>query len=484
MDCDNCASGTVRVGVPTGAGWILSADNPLPADTTAVRFAIGEVAVGRDYFAELSLRVTGLPIDPVTNDNVFCSEVFRGDASMPQNGQHNAWRYFVPIPQCQRLDLEFDLSVDKLIAVTGDILTYTIKGKNRSAGTQTNVEITDTFTPGEVTFVQAVEGPAITVAPGLLTWPAMPLDPGEEFVFKWEMSVVSEPNWTLNRAAYISDELPAPGFLEEELTNLRPIVLLEQGATVNPASSTAGGVLHYVANITNTGTVEAVVDGGSFVEFTLPPDFSFCGVVQGCNQPRVNGFGVPNPVTGAGNTVTFTNDLQPVPGNDGSMTIEMDVKVGAAVAPGQYSIGMQTQLHDNGINRDVELSALELAPVLVDAVQSQSPTVHAPLVAGDITVNGSTSAAPGSPVTVFVNGNPVANGLIDLGGDFSVPVSTLYAGQQVYAIVQAVGEIESPRSADVVVTVAPRLECGDGVDNDRDGLTDFPDDPGCTNQDD
>ena len=481
-DCNNCASDYVRMYQPTTLGVDVSPDTPLPMGTNAVRYAVGELIVGQEYFAEVSLRVTGLPLDPNMMADVNCSEVFGGDAAMPQKGQDNTWRYFVPGPACVQLNLFFELDVDKLIALQGDTLTYTINGKNLSTNTMTNVVITDTFDPGDVSFVQSLVGPAPSVGNGTLTWPTMTLNPGDSYQFVWEMQVTGNKKSTLNRAYYVSDQLPSPGFSVSALTTIEPIAVLTQDAVVNPTSTTAGSNVQYTATITNDGTGVADVDGASFVAFTLPAGFSFCGQGQGCAQPTINGMGVADPIAGPNNSWVFTAGLAPIQPNGGTMVIDFGVTVGAGVSPGQYFVDMQTTLDDPGIGRDVEITDLKLAALLVDVVQSAPPVVDAPLFAGATTVTGVTSEGQGATVTVYVNGNAAAPVIAGAGGIFAAAVPTLFAGQHINAKAQSAGEIESDFSSpDVVVTgIGGTTQCNDGIDNDGDGLIDFPDDPGCT----
>jgi uncharacterized repeat protein (TIGR01451 family) len=480
-DCVNCAADFVRVGVPTALGFDLTADTPLPANTNALRFAVGELIVGQEYFAEVSLRVTGLPLDPTMNQDVNCSEVFGGDAAMPQNGQDNTWRYFVPAPACVQLNLFFELSVDKILAVSGDTLTYRIEGKNLSVNTMTNVVISDEFDGGDVSFVQSTIGPAPTVGNGTLTWPAMTLLAGDAYTFEWQMLVTGNQKSTINRATYVSDQLVAPGFSTVALTTIEQIVVLELDMAVNPLTTTAGSNVTYTATLTNNGTGAADINGNSFIEIELPAGFSFCGTAQGCNQPTINAAGVADPAAGPNNSIVFSNGLVAIPANGGTMTLVFDATVSGGVAPGQYTVDLQTQLDDNGIGRDVELSAFDVAPLLVDAVQSDPPVVDAPLFAGGTAVTGTTSEGAGATVTVYVNGNSVTPVIAGAGGVYSAAVPTLYAGQHINAKAQSAGEIESDFSnPDVVVTgLGGVAACNDGLDNDGDGLTDFPDDPGC-----
>lgn len=480
VSCASCTGTYERVGVPTGLGWDLSADNPLPSGTNTVRFAVGELIVGQEYFAEVSLRVTGLPLDPTMNADVNCSEVFGGDAAMPQNGQDNTWRYFVPAPACVQLNLQFELYVNELLAVQGDTLTYRIEGKNLSVNPQNNVVVTSSYDGGDVSYLTHLQGPAPTVGGGVITWPTMNLMPGDGYTFEWQMQVTGNNKSTINRANYVSTELPTPGFSVVALTTIEAISVLEQSVVVNPTSTTAGSNVHYTATITNDGTGNANPNGG-FVAVALPTGFSFCGVGQGCTQPQVNGAGVADPGAGPNNSIIFpAGSLSTVTANGGTMTVDFDVTVGAGVVPGLYAVDIQTQLDDPGIGRDVEVSAYGLAELLVDAVRSDVPVLDEPVFAGATTVTGVTSEGMGADVTVFVNGNAVPVVVAGAGGVFSAVVPTLYGGQHLNATSRSTSEIESLHSSpDVVVTGIGEAACNDGVDNDGDGLTDYPDDPGC-----
>lgn len=484
-NCQSCAGGYVRVGVPTNAGWDLSLDNPLPPDTNAVRFAVGELIVGEEYFAEISLRVKALPLDPTMMMDVNCSEVFGGDAAMPQNGQDNVWRYFVPAPACVSLNLFFELSVDKLLAVTGDVLTYTIKGKNLSVNPQTNVVVTDTFVAGDVSFKSTLQGPAPTVGNGLLTWPTMNLMPGDAYTFQWDMNVTGGGLSTLNRARYTSDALPNPGFSVVALTDIEPIVVISHSgvASTNPATdpptTTKGGVVHFTTTTTNNGTGNATLNAASFVKATLPPGFAFCSAAP-CAPAKINGVNVANPAI-VGDVLTFTNGLAAVPSKGGTLTVEFDTTVGQAVMPGLYTIDLQTQFRDAGVNRDTENSTFDIAPILVDVVRSEPPVIMGPVLAGAKTVKGTTSEGMGASVIVYVNGLSTAPVVAGAGGAFTANVPTLFAGQHLNATAQAPNEIVSLVSdPDVIVQGLNAVTyCSDGIDNDGDGLTDYPADPGC-----
>ncbi len=475
-DCDNCANPEyVRVGVPTDLGFNLTPDTPLPAGTNAVRFGVGELIQGEEYLAEISLRVLALPLDPTMAGDINCSEVFGGDAAMPQNGQDNTWRYFVPAPACVALNLVFELSVDKLIALPGDVVTYTLRGKNLSVNPQNAIVVSDTFVQGDVSFLQMVQGPMPAGTGGpTMTWPTIAvMQPGDEFTYIWEMTVGGGNESTVNRANYQSTELAAPGFSVQAQTSIEAVTVLSQDVVVVPDSTTANSNVRYTATITNNGTGDADVNGSSFVRFKLPAGFSFC---TGCASPQVNGNNVGDPTTDAQNRVTFTNGLQLIAPNGGTMVVDFEVTVGA-VAAGEYTLDVQTQLDDLGVGKDVEISAFRVAPLLVDSVRTAAPVLDAPVIEGATTVTG--TAPAGATVTIFVNGNSVPT-VVAVGGVFSAVVPTLYGGQHLNGSAQSAGEIESFRSKPDVIVDGGVLNaaCNDGIDNDGDNLIDLAD-PGC-----
>lgn len=493
--CDGL-TGPVRVGVPTAAGFDLSPDNPLPPTTNAVRYAVGELVVGEEYFAEISLRVTGLPLDPSFPGDVNCSEVFGGDAAQPQNGQDNTWRYYVPSPACVVLNNFFELSVDKLVASPSEVLTYKIEGKNLSVNPQTNVVVTSTFVPGDVDIgsLQIVTGPAPIVGANTLTWNLGTIAPGGTYTLEYRLTTQNNPTnlSTLHRSTYVSTELPSPGFSVVALTDIEPIVIGNLAMTVTPTSTTAGSTVRYVGTLTNVGTGNATFNGASFVRVTLPTELTFCGTPT-CLAPTIRTFDANNVLTGGGattnptvttgpgvNYLTFTNfaGATTVLARGGRLELDFGAQV-AAGASGLFQADIQTQIRDNGVGRDVENFRVDLADLLVGVVRTDTPTINVPVLAGATSVSG--TAEPNATVVVFVNGvsrPPVTSGA---GGAFTVAVPTLFGGQGIAATAQATGEIISLRSAEVFVLGAGNTvtACNDGADNDGDGNIDFPNDLGC-----
>ncbi|MFZ5468288.1 MAG: MYXO-CTERM sorting domain-containing protein [Myxococcota bacterium] len=493
-----------RVGVPavdgTGAllGWNLSPDNPLPSGadggvrTNAVRFALGELVVGDEYYAEISLRVKGLPLDPASGMDVNCAEVTGGDASArDQNGtgggKDNTWRYFLPAPSCVMLNLLFENTVDKVLALSGSTLTYTIEVKNLSTAAQQNVVVRDCYDPADEVFVAAgttagytldnagtgCPNPAVEDA---LVWNVGTMAPGATNTFTVTFTA---NNTATNRAVYTSQALPAPGFVATAFTTIASVAVMRLDLTAAPSYlAVAPGTVHYTAKVNNVGTGPASFTGcsgvGCYVEVELPAGFTYKA-----GTTMVDGAAVTQNPTQMGRRLRFLGvPLLPASiAASGVLTLEFDVDVPTGTVPGVYPSNLSTWTRSA---QDFEDALFGVAPVAVGRPRSDPPVVNAPITQGATTVSGTTTEAAGSMVRVFVNGNPAGSGVSAAGGTFSVTVPTLIAGQRVTATVEAPGEFESAPSAPVVVQgVGGVAACSDGNDNDGDGKTDFPADPGC-----
>ena len=486
---------STRVGVPAvdnmgqPLGVLLSPTTPLPSYdpaqpnqpyTRAVRFALGELVVGEEYFAEISLRVKALPLDPIANMDVNCAEVFGGDASAQEadgskGGKDNAWRYFLPAPSCVVLNNFFELSVDKIAALDGERVTYTLEGKNLSRSAQPGVVVRQCF-PDNLDFVSASNGGMLDnsgtgcpLGEDSVVWNVGNLAAGDGYVFTTEFDI-SGGVTALSRAIYTSTNLPDPGFQVVAMTNIRAISVLDIDATAAPSSTSAGSDVHYTVEITNNGTglTEAA---GNRVMVTLPAGFTYKG---GTTAVQMMGAADPGIV---GTVLEFTDGLVDIaPG--ATLTIEFDVTVGAAVTPGAYTIDAETWFK-GAAGKNINDAEAQLAEVLVDIQRTTSPVVAGPLTAGATMVRGSAEA--NATIEILVNGVVVATAMADAAGAWSATLPELFGGQQVTARAQAGAKLDSLESAPpvTVTSVGGATACNNGVDDDNDGLIDFPADPGC-----
>src|SRR6185436_7254695 len=107
-------------------------------------------------------------------------------ASDSVRARDNAWSTYLASPACVYLNLLFDLTVDKALATTGDVLTYTLHGKNLSTATQTGAVPRLKFDSNDVSYVAGSAAGATLVGncdgdgKTCLVWPAMTLAPSAE----------------------------------------------------------------------------------------------------------------------------------------------------------------------------------------------------------------------------------------------------------------------------------------------------------------
>lgn len=164
-------------GVPTSLGWGLSAGNPLPNNTNAVRWALGRLTVGIPGYVKIALRLTAPPPDSGIINN---AEVFGGDASADTagKGKDMSWRYHVPSVATANTNLLVFKSVVGMcsgstlalaqsctpVASSGEVipasfvkLRYRIGYLNSGALPQTNVQVSEIlpFTAGAVKAIEA-----------------------------------------------------------------------------------------------------------------------------------------------------------------------------------------------------------------------------------------------------------------------------------------------------------------------------------------
>ncbi|MBI4606488.1 MAG: DUF11 domain-containing protein [Planctomycetes bacterium] len=445
------ASGPLsRRGTPTGLGWDLSPENPLPAYdpqdpgkpwTNAVRFAAGELVAGEELFAEISLRVLDTPLDPVSGLDGICSEASGGDASVfsaASGGKDSPWRYFLPAPACALLSFRFDLESDETLALPGDRVTFRSLVKNLSTAPQTNVVVTHEIDPSALVFFSVSEGGVL--ASSSVTWSLGTLAPGDEEVLEASYTAEGPGKLSLYRASLVSDQVPAPGLRAVQVLDTEALAVLALELTAVPDAVSAGQAVHYRAVVAGAGTGSA-----GFAACAAPG----CGVTvrlpQGFTYPPgsavLNGAGAPDP-TVAGQELSFTGLPDILPG--GSFTLELDAEVGAPPA-GLHPSELRAWAKDLAFGRQFESALFDAAPVAVDLVRSDPPSIAGQTHEGDVEIRGTTSEGAGATIRVRVNGNSAGTATSGAEGAWTAAVPALFAGQELRATAQALGELESSR---------------------------------------
>jgi uncharacterized repeat protein (TIGR01451 family)/MYXO-CTERM domain-containing protein len=479
----SAAGSLLRVNRDTALGFDLTPANPLPAGTRAVRFALGEVRVGEAGFAEIALRVKGTPLDPDQMQDVDCAEVSGGDTSAASDSvraRDNPWPNYLASPACAYLNLLFDLSVDKPLARTGEVLTYTLTGKNLSRNPQTTASVRLKFDPNDVTYVTGSGSAGPGGAPTLqvncdgdgkqcLVWPSSDLAPSAEYKLEARFTVGGAGHVTnVMFANYRSTQLPAPGFTTQALTIIREVAVIK-AALAAISSTPAGGAASLSGSLSNPGTGSASL---STLTLVLPAGWRASGpVVLGGTTLTCNAACTSNqPVYTAGASLAA----------GATQSLSFAASVPAGTAAGLYDVDLQVWASQSMFGGSFETYFPDAAQVPVAGSRSPAPAVACPIGSGAGQIAGTTTSADGTTVRVYLNGLVRGTATASAGrwtvsnlGGFG----PLYGGLEVRATATAPGALESELGPPCFVSVTP--VCADGLDNDSDGRVDFPADPGC-----
>ena len=472
----------------TNAGFDLTPANP--ADATAVRVALGETRTGEPGFVEVAVRVTGVPLDPgfaPAGGNIDCGEVVGTDTSSRggnTGARDNPWPTYVASPACVFLRLLFDLDVDKSLATNADNLTYTLRGSNLSVNPETNAVARLKFDQSRQSLVTATPAPnsnaTCTDDPTLqcLTWNLGTLAPGADYTLTAVMDVGGGGQTTnVMQANYRSDQLPAPGFTTQALTIVAPIavprVTLSPGFDPTTTSASQGGIASVTGVVTNIGTE---IWGQETLTLVLPTGWSVNGNVTlgGSTLSCDGGCGTARPTYGA--------PLSYDPFQQRALAFSVNVPAGAAGATGLYRIDAQVFGNQSGFGGNFETYFPRAAFIPVNQRRTQRPTVSCPIGSTSTSISGTaeSDAAISVRFNLLERGTATASAAATpapwTSNNFGA-FGELYGGLEVTAVATAPGELPSEPS--VPCFVVSRRQCNDGLDNDGDGLIDFPNDPGC-----
>jgi len=487
-------SNMTRVGVDTSTGDDVTPANPVTA--RAVRYALGEAQVGEIRYVEVALRVKQVPIDVNFGSgggNVDCGEVFGSDISSKAantGGANNPWTTFVPHPQCVFLRLKLDLNADRVLASGNDIINYNVVGKNLSVAAETNARVRVKFVGSDQAFVSATPAPTSTFtcpAPDTnktcLEWTLGTLQPSDDFNLGVRLKVGGTGGGTnVVVAQYFSNQLVAidpNGFSSTAMTVVQPVadprITLTNAVPVTSNFAASPSTTWQInGTLINAGTTDWTADT---LTIALPSGWR---VRSGTTDGRLvyNGSTLTCIGTGCSTAATQTFAISGAIAPLASRNFSFLVNIPANVATGLYDIDVRTRGSQN-VFGSFETDFHKAVTVPVGAVRTAPPVLSCPIGSTATTITGTSeaNAAIKALFNLIQRGTGTANG----AGAWSVSnysaFGTLYGGLEVRATATAPGKLESLKSDACFVTAV--RACSDGLDNDGDGQTDFPADPGC-----
>jgi uncharacterized repeat protein (TIGR01451 family) len=358
---DPVNSATAVVGTYTTAGWELSPTNPLPANTNALRFAVGRLVVGQLRYGKISLRLTA----PVSATGlVNNSEVFGGDSAQAagKNGNDNPWRYHVPNLASSNANLFIRVEVVRVngapssgaLIPAAAKLRYRITYLNLSPVTQTSLVLSNTLPSetanGSVSNVVAVSGPDIsTITPAnpaggsTFSFQTIPsLDPGEGGAVEFDVQTNAvNGDVVVDQSQVITAQLLS-SLISRTISNTGTLANLDVSKSVVPTIANPGDTVTYTITVHNSGTGPASsivvhdvlpTSGGALnaaTRFNFVPGSSIITGIASVVPTTAAPPTLP-PYTGDNReqvTWTFGGSLAA----DATFTIEFQATIGASVA--------------------------------------------------------------------------------------------------------------------------------------------------------
>ncbi len=311
----------------SNVGYAVSPSNPLPPNTKAIRWAVGQLTAYRNEYAWVKIRVNSIAeITDPSGCPLFKGDTFGGDAGGTDNGKDHLWRYYEPTEATWNGCLAAQKTATREIVKVGDTYQYKLKVYNFQNFTLSSVVVRDPL-PSGVTFIGAV--PAQNSGPNPLVWNVGTLLPGQ----KWEATVTvkaASTGFIDNCINIDSAQLPTQTVCDT--TEVGNYVYLVPTKEATPLSVPPGGTVEYTILVKNIGT--GPTGSPVIVRDFLPPGMiynnAFTPVVH-VNGAQVTTFAVD--VSNPNNPVITV----PVAINGSSqMTIKFQALVPLTLAPGTY----------------------------------------------------------------------------------------------------------------------------------------------------
>jgi hypothetical protein len=473
---------------PVGAevGFDVTPANPI-VNATALRYALGESRTGRPMFVELALRVTAVPIDPgfgSAGENMNCGESFGSGLAVRGNnsdGNNHPWITYIASPSCVYLKLLFDLNADKELAV-GENIDYTLEGKNLSIFAETSAVVTMQFQSNRTAYVAGSASPPpdsptpvpcpTNTSKDCLFWTLGTLQPSEEYTITATFTAGGGGRTSgVVEAIYTSDQLP-DGFITRDITVITGIALPdvelapEFEPTVTPAIP--GTTTRLIGTISNEGTNSFTY---SRLVAHLPAGWTSAGPLV------IGGTSYACSANCTTNRPSYTINSSFAVGDTRALRLSISVPAGAAT--GLHSIDVQVFGGQSGFGGDFETYFPEIATIPVGAVRTARPVITCPIGSTAPAITG--TSEPGADIRALFSLMERGSGLADPAGQWTVndygAFGELYGGLEVRATAWVPGKLTSELSEPCEVSHV--RACSDGIDNDGDGLIDFPADPGC-----
>ncbi|MEI6653795.1 MAG: SdrD B-like domain-containing protein [Verrucomicrobiota bacterium] len=221
------------------------AGGPLPATVNAVRFAIGQLELGRSEYSAVKVKVLA-PTDGASYK--MYADAFGGDAGGTDNGKDHIWRYFDPtVIALDSYVLLQKVAKDPLLP-PGGTTSFTLTFANNGAVALPNVVLTDTL-PSGLTYLSA--SPTAGVSGSILTWSLGTVNPGQMVTLTVNVKATATGTQLNTVTATSNGNFVA---YAEDTVEVGVRALLREVKTVTPSGVAPGDLVTYTMTVFNEGT--------------------------------------------------------------------------------------------------------------------------------------------------------------------------------------------------------------------------------------
>ncbi|MCX6926675.1 MAG: SpaA isopeptide-forming pilin-related protein, partial [Verrucomicrobia bacterium] len=320
------------------------ASTAIPANATAVRFAIGQLEYGRSEYSAVKVHIDSTP--SATCYQMY-ADAFGGDAGGTSSGKDHIWRYFDPtVISLQPCVFLQKVAADPHIA-PGETTSFKITFANNGTVALPNIVLSDPL-PSGLTYVSAVPAPT-TISGSTLTWTVGTVQPNQ--IVNLTIYVKGTGTGTLiNEVTATSNGSVVA--VADDTVDIGLYALLREVKTVTPSSTSPGSTVTYTITVYNDGPGPNGVP--LLVTDLLPTNFTYSSFVSA----TVNGASITPTINSANpNQPSFT--ISQGIGADKTAVINFVATVGAGVAVGTYYNGVKMDFESKEIGPHPE------APVTV-----------------------------------------------------------------------------------------------------------------------
>lgn len=320
---------------------------------TAVRFAIGQLELGRPEYSAVEVEITAE--QEVSDCWIMSADAFSGDAGGPDGGMDHIWRYFDPTVVSLNPCTFLQKIPSKDIVAPGEIFYYDITFANTGNLTLPNVTIVDTL-PSGITHVSAA--PVFnSVSGATYTWNLGTVSAGQFISIRHYVKATGSGT-LFNTATITSDGKPIG--VAQASVDVGSFALLNKSKSVTPGVVSPPATVTYTIEVSNSGTATNATP--LTIRESLPAGFTFKSItsatvngasIAGTSAFTVNASNPSSPVFTVGQGILAGNKL----------VVRFEANVTTAAAPGAnynyFSVEYGTKI----------LSGIPEAPVIVGNAQ-------------------------------------------------------------------------------------------------------------------